>query len=49
LVLGSVGHEVSASIGIALGEEDPDGLLGNADRALYRAKAQGGGQIELSS
>jgi diguanylate cyclase (GGDEF)-like protein/PAS domain S-box-containing protein len=49
LVLESVGHEVSASIGIALGKADPDQLLANADRALYRAKAQGGGKIELFS
>jgi diguanylate cyclase (GGDEF)-like protein/PAS domain S-box-containing protein len=49
LALGNVGHEVSASIGIALAEEDPDQLLVNADRALYRAKSYGGGKIELSS
>jgi diguanylate cyclase (GGDEF)-like protein/PAS domain S-box-containing protein len=42
-----VEHRLSASIGIALGQADPDGLLGNADAAAYRAKAQGGGRIEL--
>src|SRR5690242_14886760 len=34
-----VEHGLSASIGIALGHRDPSGLLGNADAALYRAKA----------
>jgi diguanylate cyclase (GGDEF)-like protein len=42
-------HDLSASIGIALGQTDPDVLLGNADSALYRAKAQGGGRLEVFS
>jgi diguanylate cyclase (GGDEF)-like protein len=47
LRIGRVEHRLSASIGIALGQADPDGLLGNADAAVYRAKAHGGGRIEL--
>jgi diguanylate cyclase (GGDEF)-like protein len=42
-------HDLSASIGIALGKSDPDVLLGNADRALYRAKARGGGRLDVFS
>ena len=42
-------HDLSASIGIALGQSDPDVLLGNADSALYRAKANGGGRLEVFS
>lgn len=38
---------LSASIGVALGENDPDALLANADAASYRAKAAGRGRIEL--
>jgi predicted signal transduction protein with EAL and GGDEF domain len=37
---------VAASIGIALGDartHDPDGLLREADTAMYRAKGEGGG------
>jgi diguanylate cyclase (GGDEF)-like protein/PAS domain S-box-containing protein len=37
LVIDGVEHRLSASIGIALGQNDPDGLLGNADAAVYRA------------
>ena len=44
---GDVQHELSASIGIALGHSDPDVLLANADAATYRAKAAGRGRIEL--
>jgi diguanylate cyclase (GGDEF)-like protein/PAS domain S-box-containing protein len=44
---GEVQHQVSASIGIALGHSDPDVLLANADAAAYRAKAAGRGRIEL--
>jgi diguanylate cyclase (GGDEF)-like protein/PAS domain S-box-containing protein len=42
-------HDLSASIGIALGQSDPDVLLGNADSALYRAKARGGGGLDVFS
>ena len=44
---GGADHELSASIGIALGHSDPDLLLANADAATYRAKAAGRGRIEL--
>jgi GGDEF domain-containing protein len=38
---------MTASLGLALGEADadPDRLLANADRAMYAAKARGGGGI----
>ncbi len=49
LTIGGASHDVSASIGISLGQTDPDGLLRNADRALYGAKAHGGGHIEVFS
>lgn len=47
LVIDGIEHNLSASIGIALGAADPDGLLGNADAAVYRAKAHGRGRVEL--
>jgi diguanylate cyclase (GGDEF)-like protein/PAS domain S-box-containing protein len=47
LVIDGIEHTLSASIGIALGQADPDGLLGNADAAVYRAKAYGRGRVEL--
>ena len=47
LTVGGVKHWLSASIGIALGHTDPDALLGNADAAVYRAKADGRGRVEL--
>jgi diguanylate cyclase (GGDEF)-like protein/PAS domain S-box-containing protein len=47
LMIGGIEHRLSASIGIARGESDPDGLLGNADAAVYRAKARGRGRVEL--
>jgi len=40
-------HQLTASIGIALGESDPDALLADADTASYRAKAAGRGRIEV--
>ncbi|HET6870866.1 MAG TPA: diguanylate cyclase [Solirubrobacteraceae bacterium] len=42
-------HHLTASIGIALGDSDPDALLADADAASYRAKAAGRGRIELFS
>jgi diguanylate cyclase (GGDEF)-like protein len=42
-------HNLSASIGIALGRADPEVLLANADGALYRAKARGGGRLDVFS
>ena len=40
-------QRLSASIGCALGEYDPDGLLGAADAAVYEAKGRGGGCVVL--
>jgi diguanylate cyclase (GGDEF)-like protein/PAS domain S-box-containing protein len=47
LTVGGVDHRLSASIGIALGHTDPEALLGDADAAVYRAKADGRGRVEL--
>lgn len=44
---GAVDHQMSASVGIALGHDDADTLLNNADAAAYRAKAAGRGRVEL--
>ncbi len=44
---GGYEHRLSASIGIALGLEDPDTLLEHADAASYTAKAGGGGGLEV--
>ncbi len=44
-----VTHQMSASIGIAISSTDPDALLAHADEAVYRAKAHGGGCVELFS
>jgi diguanylate cyclase (GGDEF)-like protein/PAS domain S-box-containing protein len=44
---GELLHHLTASIGIALGDSDPDALLADADAASYRAKAAGRGRIEL--
>jgi diguanylate cyclase (GGDEF)-like protein len=38
---------IGASIGIAVGSDDADDLLRNADLALYRAKAKGKGQQQV--
>jgi diguanylate cyclase (GGDEF)-like protein/PAS domain S-box-containing protein len=40
-------HWLTASVGIALGGNDPEVLLGNADAAAYRAKAAGRARIEV--
>jgi diguanylate cyclase (GGDEF)-like protein/PAS domain S-box-containing protein len=47
LTAGGDEHRLSASIGIALGDSDPDALLADADAASYRAKAAGPGRIEV--
>jgi diguanylate cyclase (GGDEF)-like protein/PAS domain S-box-containing protein len=47
LKVGDVEHRLSASIGVALGRTDPDALLGDADAAVYQAKAAGRGRVEL--
>jgi diguanylate cyclase (GGDEF)-like protein len=41
------GHLLTASIGIALGGDDPDSMLAAADAAVYQAKAAGRGRVEL--
>jgi diguanylate cyclase (GGDEF)-like protein/PAS domain S-box-containing protein len=46
---GGVEHSMSASIGIALGHDDAEALLRDADAAVYRAKAAGGARIEIFS
>lgn len=48
LAVGEATHELSVSIGIALGHAGPDALLASADAALYGAKAGGGGRVMLS-
>jgi diguanylate cyclase (GGDEF)-like protein/PAS domain S-box-containing protein len=48
LEIDGVEHRLSASIGIALGHDDPDEMLARADAAVYRAKAAGRGRIEVS-
>ncbi len=47
MTIEGIEHRLSASIGIALGQSDPDTLLGNADVAVYRAKANGRANVEL--
>jgi diguanylate cyclase (GGDEF)-like protein/PAS domain S-box-containing protein len=42
-----VDHELTASIGIALGRDDADSMLAAADSAVYQAKAAGRGRVEL--
>ncbi len=46
-VAGELPLSVSASVGIALGHADADALLAQADAAVYRAKAEGRGRVEL--
>jgi len=47
-VLGSTRHMLSASVGIALGSEDPEALMAAADAAAYQAKAAGRGRVEVA-
>lgn len=49
ITIGEIEHRLTASIGVALGRSDPVTLLGNADVAVYRAKANGGGNVEMFS
>ena len=49
LVAGNTQHELSASVGIGFGRGDPDALIASADAAGYRAKAAGGGRVEIST
>jgi diguanylate cyclase (GGDEF)-like protein/PAS domain S-box-containing protein len=46
-LLDGVQHDLSVSIGVALGHSNADALIGNADVAVYRAKADGGSRVEL--
>jgi diguanylate cyclase (GGDEF)-like protein len=45
--VGEIKHKLTASIGVALGRTDPDALLGDADAAVYQAKAAGRDRVEL--
>jgi len=45
--VGEVKHKLTASIGVALGRTDPDALLGDADAAVYQAKAAGRDRVQL--
>jgi diguanylate cyclase (GGDEF)-like protein/PAS domain S-box-containing protein len=47
LEVGGITHRLTASIGVALGRTDPDTLLGDADSAVYAAKAAGRGRVQL--
>lgn len=47
LLISGSEHGLSASIGIALGHDEPDALLSNADTAVYRAKGRGGDRVEV--
>jgi diguanylate cyclase (GGDEF)-like protein/PAS domain S-box-containing protein len=47
LEVDGVTHRLTASIGVALGRTDPDTLLGDADAAVYEAKAAGRGRVQL--
>jgi diguanylate cyclase (GGDEF)-like protein/PAS domain S-box-containing protein len=49
LAAGDAEHELSASVGVGLGSGHPDALIASADAAGYRAKAAGGGRVELST
>jgi diguanylate cyclase (GGDEF)-like protein len=40
-------YRLTASIGIGLGDRDPDALLAAADAAAYEAKREGGGRVVL--
>jgi len=44
---GGTEHRLSASIGIAIGHDDAETLIREADAAVYRAKAAGGACVEV--
>jgi diguanylate cyclase (GGDEF)-like protein/PAS domain S-box-containing protein len=46
--VGDAEHSVSASIGIAVAHSDADTAIAEADAAVYRAKAAGGGRVVVS-
>src|SRR6478735_7361693 len=46
VTIGDLELTLSASIGVALGRDDAEALLANADTAVYRAKAAGPGRVE---
>ena len=48
LTVDGIEHRLTASIGVALGDGEADGLLARADAAVYRAKAAGRGRVEVS-
>jgi diguanylate cyclase (GGDEF)-like protein/PAS domain S-box-containing protein len=48
LIAAGAEQSLSASIGLAVGHGDANTLLAEADVALYRAKARGGGRIEIA-
>jgi diguanylate cyclase (GGDEF)-like protein/PAS domain S-box-containing protein len=47
LTVAGIEHQLTASIGVALGRSDPDTLLADADAAVYQAKAGGGSRVQL--
>ena len=52
ITLAATRIQIGASVGIAFAstpEADPDTLLSDADRALYRAKRTGRGRVELNN
>ena len=47
-LLGSAQHVLSASVGVALGTDDPEALMAAADAAVYQAMAAGRGRVEVA-
>ncbi len=51
VIVGEVRVDITASVGVAIGSSsahEADVLIGDADRAMYRSKAEGGGRVEYS-